>query len=51
MTVLELSEFIKTLEEKFGVQAAMPMMAGRLQGAGRRPRRLPSRWKSRPSST
>jgi large subunit ribosomal protein L7/L12 len=27
MTVLELSEFIKTLEEKFGVQAAMPMMA------------------------
>ena len=29
MTVLELSEFIKTLEEKFGVQAAMPMMARR----------------------
>ncbi len=27
MTVLELSEFIKTLEEKFGVTAAMPMMA------------------------
>jgi large subunit ribosomal protein L7/L12 len=27
MTVLELSEFIKTLEDKFGVQAAMPMMA------------------------
>lgn len=27
MTVLELSDFIKTLEEKFGVQAAMPMMA------------------------
>ncbi len=27
MTVLELSEFIKALEEKFGVQAAMPMMA------------------------
>lgn len=27
MTVLDLSEFIKTLEDKFGVQAAMPMMA------------------------
>ncbi len=27
MTVLELSDFIKTLEDKFGVQAAMPMMA------------------------
>ncbi|HOP86627.1 MAG TPA: 50S ribosomal protein L7/L12 [Syntrophorhabdaceae bacterium] len=27
MTVLELSEFIKTLEERFGVQAAMPIMA------------------------
>jgi large subunit ribosomal protein L7/L12 len=27
MTVLELSDFIKVLEEKFGVQAAMPMMA------------------------
>jgi len=31
MTVLELSDFIKTLEDKFGVQAAMPMMAA---GAG-----------------
>lgn len=27
MTVLELSDFIKDLEEKFGVTAAMPMMA------------------------
>jgi large subunit ribosomal protein L7/L12 len=27
MTVLELSDFIKSLEEKFGVTAAMPMMA------------------------
>jgi large subunit ribosomal protein L7/L12 len=27
MTVLELSDFIKVLEEKFGVSAAMPMMA------------------------
>jgi large subunit ribosomal protein L7/L12 len=26
MTVLELSDFIKVLEDKFGVQAAMPMM-------------------------
>ncbi len=32
MTVLELSEFIKTLEDKFGVQAAMPMMAGGFAG-------------------
>lgn len=27
MTVLELSDFIKTLEDKFGVSAAMPVMA------------------------
>jgi large subunit ribosomal protein L7/L12 len=27
MTVLELSEFVKILEDKFGVTAAMPMMA------------------------
>ena len=27
MTVLDLSDFIKALEEKFGVSAAMPMMA------------------------
>jgi large subunit ribosomal protein L7/L12 len=27
MTVLELSEFVKVLEDKFGVTAAMPMMA------------------------
>lgn len=27
MTVLELSEFVKVLEDKFGVSAAMPMMA------------------------
>ncbi len=32
MTVLELSDFIKALEDKFGVQAAMPMMAA-AQGA------------------
>jgi large subunit ribosomal protein L7/L12 len=33
MTVLELSEFIKALEDKFGVQAAMPMMAAPAAGA------------------
>ncbi len=27
MTVLELSELVKAIEEKFGVSAAMPMMA------------------------
>ena len=34
MTLLELSDFIKTLEEKFGVQAAMPMMAAAAAPAG-----------------
>jgi large subunit ribosomal protein L7/L12 len=33
MTVLELSELVKALEDKFGVQAAMPMMAGGGGGA------------------
>jgi len=33
MTVLELSDFIKSLEEKFGVTAAMPMMAQAGAGA------------------
>ena len=28
MSTLELSELVKTLEEKFGVSAAMPMMMG-----------------------
>jgi large subunit ribosomal protein L7/L12 len=38
MTVLELSDFIKTLEDKFGVQAAMPMMAaGAAAGGGAAP--------------
>ena len=36
MTLLELSDFIKTLEEKFGVSAAMPMMAA-AAGAGAAP--------------
>ncbi len=33
MTVLELSDLVKALEEKFGVQANMPMMAMPAQGA------------------
>ena len=34
MTVLELSELVKAIEEKFGVSAAMPMMMGAAPGAG-----------------
>jgi large subunit ribosomal protein L7/L12 len=34
MTILELSDFIKVLEEKFGVSAAMPMMAAAPAGRG-----------------
>jgi len=34
MTVLELSGLVKALEEKFGVQANMPMMAAPMAGAG-----------------
>lgn len=34
MTVLEVSELVKALEEKFGVSAAMPMMMGAMSGAG-----------------
>ena len=34
MTVLELSELVKAIEERFGVSAAMPMMAGAMPGAG-----------------
>lgn len=34
MSVLELSELVKALEEKFGVSAAMPMMAGAAPAAG-----------------
>lgn len=33
MTVLELSELIKELEEKFGVQAAAPVVAAAVPGA------------------
>ena len=34
MTVLELSELVKAIEEKFGVSAAMPMMMGSAPAAG-----------------
>ena len=34
MTVLEVSELVKALEEKFGVSASMPMMMGTMPGAG-----------------
>lgn len=34
MTVLELSELVKAIEEKFGVSAAMPVMAGVVPGVG-----------------
>ncbi|MEK7658028.1 MAG: 50S ribosomal protein L7/L12 [Patescibacteria group bacterium] len=33
LTVVELAELVKTLEEKFGVSAAMPMAAGAVAGA------------------
>ncbi|MBI2640661.1 MAG: 50S ribosomal protein L7/L12 [Candidatus Sungbacteria bacterium] len=33
MSVLELSELVKALEEKFGVSASMPMMMGAMPGA------------------
>jgi len=34
MTVLELSEFVKELEEEFGVSAAAPMAVGAVAAAG-----------------
>lgn len=34
MTVMELSDLVKALEEKFGVQAAMPTMAAMPQAGG-----------------
>ncbi len=34
MSVLELSELVKAIEEKFGVSAAMPMMMGAMPGMG-----------------
>ena len=39
MTVLELSQLVKDMEETFGVTAAAPMMMG-----ARRPQRLTTRW-------
>ena len=51
MTVLELSEFIKSFEERYGVTAAAPAAAAAAPAAGWRwrakPRPLP---RSRPSS-
>src|SRR5262245_23879592 len=32
LTALELSELVKSLEEKFGISAAVPMMAGPMMG-------------------
>ena len=34
MSVLEVSELVKALEERFGVSAAMPMMMGTMPAAG-----------------
>ena len=34
MTVMELADLVKALEEKFGVKANMPMMAAAAPGAG-----------------
>jgi len=34
MTVLELSELVKAIEEKFGVSASTPVMMGVMPGAG-----------------
>ncbi len=34
MSVLELSELVKALEEKFGVSAAMPVAVGAMSAAG-----------------
>ena len=34
MSVLELSELVKALEERFGVSAAMPMMMGTMPNMG-----------------
>jgi large subunit ribosomal protein L7/L12 len=37
MTVLELSELVKALEEKFGVSASAPMMMGSMPGSAAEP--------------
>lgn len=34
MTVIEIAELVKAMEEKFGVSAAMPMASGAAAGAG-----------------
>ena len=51
MTVLELSEFIKRFEERYGVTAAAPAAVAAAPAAGRRRRRArPPPPRSRPSS-
>ena len=36
MTILQVNDLVKAIEEEFGVTAAMPMMAGAMPGAARR---------------
>ena len=48
ISVLELSQLVKTLESELGVSAAAAMPMGMAMGGGRR--RRPRRWKRRPSS-
>jgi large subunit ribosomal protein L7/L12 len=43
MTVLELAELVKALEEKFGVSAAAPMAVARAARRRRPPRKPPRR--------
>ncbi len=50
MTVLELSEFIKELEEKFGVSSPRSMQIG-YHPVWPLPPKPPLRWKKRPNST
>ena len=48
MSVLDLSNLVKALEERFGVSAAAAAVAGRRRRAAAQP---PLRSRSRPSST
>ena len=51
MTVLELSEFIKRFEERYGVTAAAPVAVAAPRPPVAAPPRRPRRSRSRPSST
>ena len=51
MTVLELSQFIKDLEEKFGVTAAAPMAAMGAMPVGAGADAAAARKRRRPTST